>query len=46
MFEPDDATKERLSNLSAVGIALNDTYSEDNLETGDGFYLDLDSLNL
>jgi len=45
MFEPDDATKERLSNLSAVGIALNDTYSEDNLETGDGFYLALDSLN-
>jgi hypothetical protein len=45
MIEPDADTKERLINLSAVGRALNDTYSEDNLETGDGFYSALDNLN-
>lgn len=45
MIEPDEPTKERLRNLSAVGKALNDTYSEDNLETGDDFYIALDSLN-
>ena len=45
MVEPDPPTRERLINLAAVGRALNDTYSEDNLETGDGFYYALDSLN-
>jgi predicted DNA-binding protein len=45
MIEPDSPTKERLKYLSSVGKALNDTYSEQNLETGDGFYLALDNLN-
>ena len=44
MLEPDAPTLERLKNLSAVGKALNDTYSEENLETGDGFYFALESL--
>jgi len=45
MLEPDAPTKERLTNLAAVGKALNDTYSEDNLETGDDFYFALENLN-
>jgi hypothetical protein len=45
MIEPDAPTIERLKNLSLVGEALNDTYSEENLETGDGFFLALDNLN-
>jgi hypothetical protein len=45
MIEPDAPTIERLRNLSLVGKALNDTYSENNLETGDGFFLALDGLN-
>jgi len=45
MIEPDNLTKEILSQLASVGKAMNDTYSEDNMETGDGFYLALDNLN-
>jgi|PlaIllAssembly_1097288.scaffolds.fasta_scaffold1102904_2 predicted DNA-binding protein len=45
MIEPDAPTKERISNLARVGKALNDTYSEENLEVGTDFYLALDSLN-
>jgi len=43
-LEPDAPTKERLSNLAQVGKALNDTYSDDNIETGDDFYVALDYL--
>ena len=45
MIQPDAPTIERLRYLSSVGRALNDTYSEENIETGDGFYLALDNLN-
>lgn len=45
MHEPDQATKERLQNLAAVGKALNDTYSEENLDIGSDFYLAFDNLN-
>jgi hypothetical protein len=45
MTEPDLQTADRLRYLSAVGKALNNTYSEDNLDTGDDFYSALDSLN-
>ena len=45
MIEPDEATKERISHLARVGKALNDTYSEANLEVGTDFYVALDSLN-
>jgi hypothetical protein len=45
MIEPDDPTKNRLHHLAAVGKALNDTYSEENLDVGSDFYTALDSLN-
>lgn len=45
MIEPDDATKERIKNLSRVGKALTDTYSNENLEVGSDFYLALDALD-
>jgi len=45
MIEPDALTKDRLQNLSAVGKALNDTYSEENLDSGTDFITALDSLN-
>ena len=45
MYEPDEQTKERLKNLSAVGKALNDTFSEENLDTGDDFYLAIEYLD-
>ena len=45
MREPDEATKQRISHLARVGKALNDTYSEANLEVGTDFYVALDSLN-
>ena len=44
MIEPDAPTKERLMYLSSVGKALNDTYSEENLETGGDFYSALENL--
>jgi hypothetical protein len=37
--QPDAQTIERIRNLSIVGKALNDTYSEENLEAGSDFYL-------
>jgi predicted DNA-binding protein len=45
MSEPDPETAERLHNLAAVGKALNNTYSADNMDMGDDFYMALDSLN-
>ena len=45
MLEPDITIKEIFNDLASVGKAFNDTYSEDNLETGDGFYQALESLN-
>jgi predicted DNA-binding protein len=45
MIEPDNPTKDRIKNLARVGKALNDTYSEENLEVGSDFYMALDSLN-
>lgn len=45
MLEPDDPTKNRLNYLSTVGKALNDTYSEENLDLGTDFITALDSLN-
>ena len=45
MYEPDPQTAERLHNLSRVGKAINDTYSEENLDVGTDFYMALDSLN-
>ena len=42
---PDEPTKERIKHLAVVGKALNDTYSEENLEGGEDFFIALDSLN-
>jgi predicted DNA-binding protein len=45
MIEPDSPTKERIKNLAIVGKAMNDTYSEENLESGNDFYLAKEALN-
>ena len=45
MVQPDSETKERIKNLAVVGKALNDTYSEDNMESGADFFVALESLN-
>lgn len=45
MIEPDESTKERIKYLAIIGKALNDTYSDENLEIGSDFYLALDSLS-
>ena len=45
MVQPDEETKERIKNLAVVGKALNDTYSEENMESGDDFFLALESLH-
>lgn len=45
MQEVDPQTNERLVNLAAVGKALNDTYSENNLDVGTDFYMAFNCLN-
>lgn len=45
MHQPDPQTADRLKYLSSVGKALNDTYSEENLDIGSDFYVALDNLN-
>lgn len=45
MVQPDAETRERIKNLAIVGKALNDTYSEENLESGADFFMALESLN-
>lgn len=44
MFQPDPQTKERIKNLAVVGKALNDTYSEENLESGADFFMAFEAL--
>lgn len=45
VIEPDEETKFRIRNLGIVGTALNETYSEQNQDTGDGFFLAQEGLN-
>lgn len=45
MYEPDPQTIDRLRYLSSVGKALNETYSEENLDVGTDFFMALDNLN-
>lgn len=45
MVQPDPETKDRIRNLAIVGKALNDTYSEENMESGLDFFMALESLN-
>jgi len=44
MVTPDGDTRDRIKNLANVGKALNDTYSEKNLESGADFFMALESL--
>jgi type I restriction-modification system DNA methylase subunit len=44
MAIPDPSTKDRIRNLAIVGKALNDTYSDENLEVGTDFYLAKEAL--
>lgn len=45
MIQPDEQTKERIKNLAIVGNALNDTYSEANMDSGTDFFMALDALS-
>ena len=45
MYELNKETLDLFRNIASVGKAINDTYSEENLDTGTDFYMALDSLN-
>ena len=45
MVQPDEPTKQRIKNLAVVGKALNDTYSEENMESGADFFMAFEALN-
>ncbi|MFQ5493241.1 MAG: hypothetical protein ACE5DX_03725 [Candidatus Dojkabacteria bacterium] len=43
--EPDEQTVERIANLGIVGEALNEQYSEENIDLGTDFFLAKEGLN-
>ncbi len=45
MIQPDNETRDRIKNLAVVGKALNDTYSEENMDSGADFFMALECLN-